>query len=96
MGFYNSQNSNVNLIPFSGNSQNNRSFNINSAKTGILTRIDYPSKGYKVFEYEQNAKGGGYGQIFIPETLSTSYSLQDFLSYHLDLFVQIILINCGR
>jgi YD repeat-containing protein len=67
-GYYNGQTSNTDFIPnfsFSNNSTTfylgfaNREPNPTYAKAGILTRIDYPTKGHSIFEYELNYYVGG-------------------------------------
>ncbi len=83
LGLYNGKNANTNLV-YNGNvyegfppsyvcnpPNSNRSFNINHALNGTLNKIIYPSKGYSVFEYEQNALKGGYGTTY---TIDFPYS----------------------
>jgi len=67
LGLYNAKNTNVNLLPYTGH----RDYNFEASLAGTLYHITYPSKGYAVFEYEQNAKKGGYGTTFIPQSTHT-------------------------
>jgi YD repeat-containing protein len=56
LGYYNGKTNNSMLPNTHGGSYNitrgDRSFDFNSAKKGILTKVTYPTKGYTMLEYE--------------------------------------------
>ncbi len=68
LGLFNAKIQNINLF----NHANGRAFDLSAAKTGTLTRITYPNKGYSVFEYEQNALSGRYELVNVPEVTQTT------------------------
>lgn len=69
LGLYNGSDTNPNLVPFGGGI---RTYNFNKSLTGTLVRINYPTKGYDVYEYEQNALEGQYGYTKIPEQITST------------------------